>query len=295
MSPKIWLIISAVMLGFIGIVTYGLPFEGELVSLSRSAVGGLFVFAFCLVTKRKMNMELVKKNAVLLILSGAALGINWVFLFEAYKLINVSITTVCYYLAPVIVTAVSPFILKEKLNAGNVACVLTALLGLILVTGLGTEMTEYTILGVIYAVSAATLYASIIIMNKKMAGLGGIERTVFQLGTSAAVMLPYAFFVGAFPTGETSIGSGDILNLLFLSIVLTGIVYLIFFSVVDKVKTQTISVILYIDPITAIILSSLILSERMSPIQIFGTALILGATFVNEVVLNKFKKTEENI
>ena len=296
MSPKIWLIISAVMLGFIGVISQGSPFEPEMISLSRSAIGGLFVFAFCFFTKRKMNMGQVKKNAGLLILSGAAFGICWVFLFEAYVLIDVSTAIVCFYLAPVIVTAVSPFILKEKLSIGSAACVLTALLGLILVTGIGTEMTEYSILGVIYAVAAAVFYAAIIIINKKIVGLGGIERTVFQLAASAAVMLPYVFIVGAFPqSGVPHISLFDVFILLFLSTVLTGVVYLIFFSVVDKVKTQTISVILYLDPITAVILSSLILSERMTLIQIFGAILILGATFVNEVVLTKFKKTEESI
>ena len=293
MNPKIWLIISAVMFGCIGVASQGLPFESEMISLSRSAIGGLFVFAFCLFTKRKMNMELVKKNAVWLILSGASLGINWVFLFEAYKLINVSTAIVCYYLAPVIVTAASPFILKEKLSTGSVICVLTALAGLIFVTGIGTEMTENAVLGVTYAVAAAVLYAGIIIINKKIIGLGGMERTVFQLGVSAAVMLPYVLIVGALPQGRATLT--DVIILLFVSIVLTGILYLLFFSVVDKVNAQTISVILYIDPITAIILSSLILSERMTLIQIFGTILILGATFVNEVVLNKFKKTEESI
>ena len=294
MSPKIWLIISAAMLGCIGVISQGLPFEPEMISFSRSAIGGLFVFAFCFFTKRKMNMDQVKKNAVLLILSGAALGICWVFLFEAYVLIDVSTAIVCFYLAPVIVTAVSPFILKEKLTIGGVACVLTALFGLILVTGIGTEMTEYFMLGVIYAVAAAVLYAAIIIINKKIVGLGGIERTVFQLAASAAVVLPYVLIAGALSQGGAPhISLFDVFVLLFLSIVLTGVVYLIFFSVVDKIKTQTISVILYIDPITAVILSSLILSERMTLIQIFGTVLILGATFVNEIFLNK--KTEESI
>jgi drug/metabolite transporter (DMT)-like permease len=180
------------------------------------------------------------------------------------------------------VTATSPLFLKEKLSLGGVVCVLTALLGLVFVTGIGSEMQGNLTLGVIYAISAAVLYASIVIMNKKMSGLGGIERTVFQLGISAVVMLPYVFITSSFPSGGVSLNS--VLLLLFVGIVLTGAVYLLFFSVVDKVKAQTISVISYIDPITAIILSAVIFSERMSPMQILGAILILGATLVNELI-----------
>ncbi|MCL2873530.1 MAG: DMT family transporter [Defluviitaleaceae bacterium] len=285
MSPKIYLIISALMFGSIGVVTRDLPFESEMISLSRSVLGALFVCFFCLITKKKIDLGLVKKNLIWLIISGAALGINWVFLFESYQHINISTAIVCYYLAPVIVTATSPIFLKEKLSFGSVACVLAALLGLVLVTGIGTDMAGNLALGVTYAVSAAVLYAAIIIINKKIVDLGGIERTLFQLGISAAVMLPYVALTDTFPTGGASLWS--IAILLFAGIVLTGVVYLFFFSAVDKVNAQAISVILYIDPITAIILSSIILSERMSLIQIFGTILILGATFVNEVVLAK--------
>jgi len=279
------------MFGSIGVVTRYLPFGSEMISLARSLIGGLFVLLFVIIAKRKIDFAAVKKNLTLLILSGAALGINWVLLFESYQNINISTATVCYYIAPVIVTVASPIFLKEKLSFWSVVCVLTALLGLIFVTGVGTETADNFLLGVTYAISAAVLYAAIIIMNKKITDLGGIERTLIQLGVSAAIMLPYTAITGAFLADGASFWS--ILVLLFAGIVLTGVVYLLFFSAIDKVSAQAISVILYVDPITAIILSSIIFAERMTLMQIFGTILILGATFVNEVALNKKQITEE--
>ena len=64
----------------------------------------------------------------------------------------------------------------------------------------------------------------------------------------------------------------------------TGFSYLLYFASLPRLDRRTIATFSYIDPISAILLSSLFLAEPMTLIQAAGAVLILGATLVNELI-----------
>ena len=83
-------------------------------------------------SKEKVSVSALKKNKFLLIASGIGIGINWIFLFEAYKYTTVSIATLSYYCAPIFVTIAAPVVLKEKLVfLKKFLCVCMAMLGML--------------------------------------------------------------------------------------------------------------------------------------------------------------------
>ena len=125
------------------------------------------------------------------------------------------------------------------------------------------------------------LYASVVLMNKFVKGLSPVETTMIQMISAAVIMVPYVLLtedVRSFVFDRKSV-----IFTLIVGVIHTGIVYMLYFSSVNKIPTQTTAVFSYIDPVTAIILSAVILHENLTPVQIVGTVLILGATLFNEL------------
>ena len=284
---KMKLVIAMLIVGSIGIFVHFIAMPSAVVAAARAFIGTLFLLLTIISKRTAIQWKFVKQNAIYLIISGAAIGFNWIFLFEAYQYTTVAVATLCYYMAPAFVILLAPIVLKEKLTPLNILCTFFALLGAVLISGvLGDSGANLT--GVFYGLLAAVLYASIMILNKKMKGLSGLELTFFQLTVATFVMLPYVLM------------TEDLVNLLWtpqsmsllliVGIIHTGLVYQLFFSAMNQLPAQTSSLLSYIDPITAIFLSAWLLQEKLSPIQVMGTVLILGSALVNELLVNRSKK-----
>ena len=194
-----------------------------------------------------------------------------------------SCATLSYYFAPVFVILVSPIVLGEKLTKKKLCCAVGAVVGMLLVSNvLFLENGENGLLGIFFGLMAAVLYASVMILNKFMKGLTGLETTAAQLGVAAVILLPYTVLTAAEPFSAVwaSVPAISWILLAFVGIVHTGVGYLLYFSAMKKLPAQTVAVLSYIDPVTAILLSAVILRETMSVPQMVGAALILGMTWM---------------
>ena len=284
---KMKLVIAMLIVGSIGIFVHFIAMPSAVVAAARAFIGTLFLLLTIISKRTAIQWKFVKQNAIYLIISGAAIGFNWIFLFEAYQYTTVAVATLCYYMAPAFVILLAPFVLKEKLTPLNILCTFFALLGAVLISGvLGDSGANLT--GVFYGLLAAVLYASIMILNKKMKGLSGLELTFFQLTVATFVMLPYVLMTEDLVNLLWTTQSMSLL--LIVGILHTGLVYQLFFSAMNQLPAQTSSLLSYIDPITAIFLSAWLLQENLSPIQVIGTVLILGSALVNELLANRSKK-----
>lgn len=277
---KLKLITSMCIFGTIGIFVRHIPLPSSVIAFVRGLVGMLFLLAVVLVKKSPISVKDIKKNLIWLILSGAFLGMNWILLFEAYRFTSVATATLCYYLAPIIVILVSPFLLKEKLTFRKILCTAVALVGMIFVSGvLQNGVPEITELkGILFGLGAAILYAGIMLINKKIQGISAYDKTIVQLGISAIVILPYCLWaeeITALPF------SGKVLFMLILVGVLhTGITYFLYFGAMGQLDAQTVAIISYIDPVVAVLISIFVLREGMDIGGIVGAVLILGAALL---------------
>ena len=213
------------------------------------------------------------------------MGLNWIFLFQGYKYTSISNATLSYYFAPVFVTILAPFVLKEKLTLSKFLCVLMALVGMFCIVGVDGINGGSDLIGIFYGLLAAGFYASVILMNKFLKGIDSIEITVVQLISATITLLPYVLYVEGL--GILSVSSASIPYILILGIVHTGIAYLLYFSSLQGLKGQTIAVLSYIDPVFAIIISAVILKEQLGLLQIIGGVLILGSSFLSEFLNRK--------
>ena len=281
------LLFSMIIFGTIGIFRRQIPYSSGLIAMARGLVGVLFLLLLLLIKKRRISFASVKKNLPILLISGALIGFNWILLFEAYEYTSVATATLCYYMAPVFVIAVSPIFLGEKMTLKKAVAALVALIGMVLVsdilnvgvTGLGE------IRGILLGLGAAILYASVIILNKKLRYISAYDRTILQLTAAFAVLLPYVLLTEN--VTEIKFTLTATLTLLLVGIVHTGIAYAMYFSSMEKLPAQTVAIFSYLDPILAVLLSAVVLHEKMSFLGAIGAALILGATLICELPSRK--------
>lgn len=273
-----------VIVGTIGLFTTNVALPSSAIACARAVLGSLFILAVMLIIRRRPSLVAVKRNALILLLSGTALGFNWILLFEAYKYTTVAVATLCYYMAPIFVILASPFVLKERLTLQKLLCTAGAVIGAVLISGVFSEGGA-NLRGVLFGLCAAVLYASIVLLNKKLVGIDGLERTLCQLGISAVVMTVYTLSTESFAVSD--FGLKTVLLLLVLGVIHTGIVYMLFFSAIGKLPAQTSSVLSYVDPVTAVLCSAIFLMQPMSWYQIIGTVLILGCSLAGELLPSK--------
>lgn len=285
MNAKLRNITAMLIFGTIGLFVKNIELSSSEIALTRGFIGGVTLILATIFFKKKISFEAIKNNLYLLIFSGLAVGLNWIFLFQGYKYTSISNATLSYYFAPVFVTILAPFILKEKLTLSKFLCVLMALVGMFCIVGVDGINGGSDLIGIAYGLLAAGFYASVILMNKFLKEIDSIEITVIQLISATITLLPYVLYVEGL--GILSVSSVSIPYILILGIVHTGIAYLLYFSSLQGLKGQTIAVLSYIDPVFAIIISAVILKEQLGVLQIIGGVLILGSSFLSEFLNRK--------
>ena len=282
-SAKAHLITSMLIFGTIGIFVKYIPLSSSVIALVRGIVGAVFLLILTRVRKIPIDWGTVKKDFLFLALSGMAIGFNWILLFEAYRYTTVATATLCYYLAPVIVMLVSPILLKEALTVRKAICIIVALCGMGLVSGvLNADFSgSREMLGILCGLGAAVLYSSAILMNKKLPDVPAFDKTIVQLSVAAISLLPYVL-VTEHGTALTLTPS-SIALLLVVGIVHTGIAYALYFGSIRDIPAQTAALFSYIDPVSAIFLSAIFLKERLTVSGVIGAVLVLGSTLFSEL------------
>ena len=285
-DSRIMLIMSMVIFGTIGLFRRSINVSSGELAFYRAVLALVFIGLFLLLTKNSIPFGRIKKQLPLLFISGTAMAFNWILLFEAYNNTTVSVATLSYYFAPVIVTLLCPLLFKEKMGAKQWICFIMSTVGIVLITGIGTLDTGSNhFLGILFGLGAACLYATVILLNKFIKEVNGIHRTFLQFASATVVLLPYVIFTGGFTI--TSLETKEIILLLTVGLVHTGITYCMYFSSLRELPGQKAAILSYIDPLVAVICSVAILKEEITIMQLVGGALILGFTLWNEITPKK--------
>ena len=292
MKDRLKFVIAMTTFGTVGLFVRWINLPSGMIALVRGGIATLLLFVLSRFTKNRANKGILKKNMLLLLLSGAGIGFNWILFFEAQRHTTIAIATLCYYLAPVFIILLSPIALKEKLTLKKSICVAIALVGMIFVSGVleGGSIYGTDFKGVLFGISAAGLYAIVVIMNKKLDGLGGFDRTLFQMGFATLALIPYVLLT-QWGT-PLSISGRSVILLLILGVVHTGICYAMYFSALKELPAQTSSILSYMDPVSAIIFANIFLHESLSVFGTIGAVLILGSMLISEINLKEKNKKD---
>ena len=278
---RLSLIASMCIFGTIGLVRRYLPVPSGFLAMARGLLGALFLLALVHLRGNRLDRDAIRPMLSRLLLSGAMIGFNWILLFEAYRYTTVAIATLCYYMAPVFILITVPFVLHERLTLRKALCVLAALLGMALVSGVSGSAGAVDWRGILCGLGAAVLYACVVIVNKFIRYVPAYDKTIVQIGTAGAVLIPYVIVVEGF--SEVHFTPTVVLMLLLAGLVHTGCAYALYFGSIDALSAQTLALLSYLDPVIAILLSALVLRERMTGAQAIGAILILCAAVVAEL------------
>lgn len=279
------LVSSMLIWGTIGIFRKYIPVSSAFLAFSRGMLGGLFMLAFVLLKRKRPAEKLPTRPAIWLAATGAVMGINWILLFKAYNYTTIAVATLCYYMQPTIVMLLSPVIFREKLTGKKTVCAAFAIIGMILISGVIGDRQEGSITGVLLGLSAAVLYSAVVIMNKRISGVDAYRKTTIQLFSAGIVMLPYILLTEG--SGITDFSTGTVSLLLIVGILHTGIAYLLYFGSIEGLKAQSIAILSYIDPVSALVFSAIFLRERLEVMTVIGAILIIGSAVISETQTDK--------
>ena len=282
-NAKLMMIIAMSLFGTLGVSTYFIDLPARVIVVGRGLIGASFLLILIRFSGSKLSKDDIYGNMFTLICSGVCLGLNWLFLFEAYKSIEISVATVLNYLTPAMVILISPIVFKTRLTFIKLGCALFALLGLVLVTGIlenGTE--DINTYGIVCGLLAAVFYTGLVVFNKKLKSIGSYDRTFVQLLIAGIVIAVYCLFTVDF--GSLHPDTMSIVLLVVIAVFQTAIAFTLYFGSLAHLDAPTAVMYGYIEPVISIALSVIILHEDLGIIGWIGAALILGSTFLSEIL-----------
>lgn len=282
-TARLKMIGAMVIFGTIGIFRKYIPMSSGLIAMARGLVGVLFLLLVLAIRRERLSWSAIRQNLWRLLVSGGLIGFNWILLFEAYNYTSVATATLCYYMAPIFVTLAAPIVLRERLTVRKLILSFVALFGMVLVSDiLNVGVSDLGELrGIVLGLGAAALYASVILLNKKLCGISAYDRTVMQLTAAFAVLVPYVLLVE--DVTATAFEPLSVGLLLVVGVLHTGIAYALYFGAMRDLSAQTVAIFSYIDPVLAVLLSAFFLGEPMGAGVIAGGILILGAALAGEI------------
>ena len=278
------MLISAMLLyGTIGVFRRYIPLSSGMLAFSRGLLGSLFLWGLVCLRGRGKTERIGRRSLLLLLaLTGALIGANWMLLFEAYNHTTVATATMCYYMQPTLVILLSPLVLRERLTARRLACAGAAVAGMAFVSGVadGGGIGARDLSGVAFGLGAAALYATVILLNKKLQVEDVYRKTAVQLTAATVALAPYVLLTEDF--AAIRLDARAAVLVLIVGIVHTGVAYAMYFGSMKRLRAQTIALLSYIDPVFALLLSAAVLHEPITPLGLLGAALIIGSALVSE-------------
>ena len=256
-------IFALLMFGSNGIVASFIDLSSQNIVLLRTLIGSILLIVLLFISGGKLTFYKHKGQFLFLAVSGIAMGTSWMFLYEAYARIGVSVSSLLYYCGPVIVMALSPLLFKEKLTANKVLGFLTVVIGVVLING-----NAFDGKGDLFGITCGLLS----------------ENSTLQL---TIAFLTVAIFVGLKQGYTMQIAPTSIVPILILGLLNTGVGCYFYFSSIGKLRVQTVAICGYLEPLSAVIFSVIFLKETMLPLQIIGAVLIIGGAMCGELVKQK--------
>ena len=269
--------------GTIGFFLHFVSYSSEFVVLGRGVLGSLFIFLVLTLRKEKIDKKAIQRNLRILLLSGFALGFNWVFLFAGYRY-GIAISSLCNYMAPIAVVIITTLFYKEKMRPIQIVFILMAVLGMCLLIGIFTNDTAVDMHCVIYGSLAALGFVVLVLCNKRLSDIKPLEKTLVQLLASAVIVFPYVLFNHGFPEVFDLRSTIIVLILGFLH---TGVAYICYFSSIDVLPSQSIAILGYLEPVLNFVIGALVFHEPLGISSLIGAVLILCASLGNEVLADK--------
>ena len=92
-KSRLMMVAAMWIFGTIALFVRNIPVSSSEIALYRAAAASVLLGMYFLATGQKIELRAIGRELPLLLLSGVAMGINWILLFEAYRYTTVSVAT----------------------------------------------------------------------------------------------------------------------------------------------------------------------------------------------------------
>lgn len=269
--------LSMLIFGTNGLLVAHISLPASQIVLLRTLFGGALLTLIVLL-RGGFDRAALRADAIPLLLGGAALGANWVALFEAFRMLNISLATLIYYVGPMLVLLLSPLLFREKLTGAKLAAVCLVAVGLICISG-SIAFGALSLSGLFVAILSALFYASLIVFNKRIKNTAGLQTAAIELDVAFLVVLLYVLLTAGLPHPQRS----DLPYIALIGLCNTGLAYVLYFTGLQRLPAQSVALISYVDPVSTLLFSALLLHESLTPLQLLGAVLIIGGAVFGEL------------
>lgn len=269
--------LAMLIFGTNGLLVAHISLPASQIVLLRTLLGGALLTLLVLL-RGGFDRAAVRADALPLLIGGAALGANWVALFEAFRMLNISLATLIYYAGPMLVLLLSPVLFREKLTGTKITALCLVAVGLVCISG-SIAFGGLSVPGLFVAALSALFYASLIVFNKRIVRAPGLQTAAIELDAAFVVVLIYVLFTTGLPRPLRA----DLPYIALIGLSNTGLAYLLYFSGLKRLPAQSVALISYIDPVSTLLFSALLLHETLTPLQLLGAALIIGGAMFGEL------------
>ena len=273
---------SLLLFGSNGIVASRIALTSYEIVFLRCLLGSLLLGALVLAARKPLELFREKRSALLITASGIAMGASWMFLYEAFTQIGVSFATLTYYCGPVILVALSPLLFGERLTRLKLAALAMVAAGAVLLNG--PLAGGASLWGLFCGVMAAFCYVAMVIFNKKAKGVSGMENTLLQLIAALGTVTLFLLWKQGL---SLDVAAGDWPYVLVLGLLNTGYACWLYFSSIGRLPVQTVAVCGYVEPLSAVLFSVILLGETMSAWQALGAVLIFSGAVLSQMPRSK--------
>lgn len=280
-------ILALLVFGTNGVVASHIPLNSYEIVLLRTIIGSAVLWLIFGLTRQRSTVRHYGREFVFLALSGVMMGLNWMFLYEAYRHIGVGLGTLACYCGPVLLMVLSPLLFQEKLTWPKLLGFAVVVVGMVLCNG-KISGAGHSAWGLFCGLMAAVTIAALVVLNKKAEHITGLENAVWEMTFAFATV---AVFVGVKEGFSFVAGIGGAWPwVLLLGAVNTGFGCYCYFSSIGGLPVQSVSILGYLEPLSAVVFGRIFLQEIMTPLQVLGAVCILGGAAFGECF--RPKKTE---
>ena len=231
----------------------------------RVVLGAVVLVLFSVATRR-FTIPRDRWRGVALL--GTALAAHWLTFFVALNLTTVAVTLAILYVGPVLAAVLSGPLLHERVNRSAFIGLAVAVLGTLFVIRPGSGA---TVAGVVVAALSGGLLAVIMLLGKPLAAdLGGLVVATWELVVASIVLLPF--------TVQAVRESGEYWpQFLILGALFTGLAGVVYWTAMRQLPVAVVSVIMYLEPASAVVWAALFLGEQPDPLTWLGVVLVVAA------------------
>lgn len=280
LTPKRKLVVTMLLFSTLGLFRHGILFPSSVVVFFRALIGFLFLAALFAFGRLSFSPAAVMKYKKRILLAGIITAADWILLFEAYRYTTVAIATMCYCMSSLMFMLASPFFFGDKITLRKGVAMGGAIFGMLFVSGVINGELKGG-LGIALALMGAVCYATVMGISKTMKDVDGASLALMELGVASVIMIPYVLLTEDLTLLQVDMRS--IVYTLILGVVHTGLAYAMWFNAIQHLPAPTISLLSYVDPVSAVFVSAILLSEPLSPITAIGCVIVIASMVYSEL------------